>query len=421
MVRKYHRLFGFEVRSQLKDDCVPVPSLQSLEDSSSDSSVDTDTDDESSGDAYESWSECSSNSERDGFDWESEADDHRRLQNRPFQDPISTDSEDDEDDMLTPSEDSDNSEELDSDHSRVRRRELGGYQIHPALGEEGISSDEEEAYGDSHRRTRRETSSKKNTPFHARLYVYDVESPQRPKELFSFSKDLQLPLYDSPPIIHPTQALVVWPLSGGQLLFGDFEANSYFIRKLKPSTSMTRHIFMKCHFSTCGKFLHVASLEGMADTPDGTEPTSKAVLAIVTYTFLLCSSQPTRTQPTFVHQARIDLGQYTGISVIDLPFTLTWSQRMLYMTERSLALKVYRMNLFPDTSADESVYPVFRPEKTIAMPGCFLNEESDLGGWVRSAGTQDVPDSQGDGRLIRPTERFNPEEDCDLRPFLFMD
>ncbi|KAG6906977.1 hypothetical protein DXG01_011142 [Tephrocybe rancida] len=481
-VLRYWNLFGFEERSQLKDDSTQNPSIQSSDvgSTSSNSSIDSSSDDESSGDAYESWSECSSDYAQDGF--EQDGIDYRRPLHQYSNGIEGLDSEDDGSAMHASldSEDSDESEsngsdgESDSDDSEVSRRKLGGQQIRRPYGEEVLSSDEEDAYYESYQaRMQRRKSNRKGSPFLARLCIYNVESPNMPKEIFSFSMELQLPLNDSPPTIHPTHSLVVWPLSGGKLVFGDFETDSYFIRKLKTSTSISefspdqvsnsyeselaRHIFMKCQFSPCGKFLHVAALEAIADMLD---PTSQdQSLAIVAYTFSLCSSQPTRTPPALVHQARIDLGQYPGSSVNNLPFTLTWSERMLYVTERSLTLKIYRISLFAEKSADESVYPIFRPEKTIAMPGtslrrnvhffpssqegndcarlilgphsvyprhlppigCFLNEEIDLGGWVRSAGTQHVPDAQGDGQLIRPMERFNPEEDCDLRPFLFLE
>lgn len=47
-------------------------------------------------------------------------------------------------------------------------------------------------------------------------------------------------LYASPPIIHPSKSLVVWPLSVGDVLFADFQANTYFIRKLGPSATHSK-------------------------------------------------------------------------------------------------------------------------------------------------------------------------------------
>ena len=67
------------------------------------------------------------------------------------------------------------------------------------------------------------------------LMVYDLNHGH-PVQLFKFSHLLTSVLDNSPPAIHPTKPLVVWPLSGGDMLFADYRANSYFIRKFKPST-----------------------------------------------------------------------------------------------------------------------------------------------------------------------------------------
>ena len=66
------------------------------------------------------------------------------------------------------------------------------------------------------------------------LMVYDLNQ-SHPVQLFTFSHLLTTVLEDSPPVIHPTKPLVVWPLSNGDILFADYRANSYFIRKFKPS------------------------------------------------------------------------------------------------------------------------------------------------------------------------------------------
>ena len=67
------------------------------------------------------------------------------------------------------------------------------------------------------------------------LIVYDL-AHGHPIQLFKFSHLLTTALDNSPPAIHPTKPLVVWPLSGGDILFADYRANSYFIRTFKPST-----------------------------------------------------------------------------------------------------------------------------------------------------------------------------------------
>ena len=76
------------------------------------------------------------------------------------------------------------------------------------------------------------------------LMVYDLNEGH-PVQLFKFSHLLTTVLNDSPPAVHPTKPLVVWPLSGGDILFADYRANSYFIRKFKPSARKGMYL----HFS----------------------------------------------------------------------------------------------------------------------------------------------------------------------------
>ena len=74
------------------------------------------------------------------------------------------------------------------------------------------------------------------------LTIYDLAvSP--PTQVFTFSQELPIMLYDSPPAIHPTKSLVVWPLCGGDILFADFEGKSYFIRRVRTTTRRSRSLF----------------------------------------------------------------------------------------------------------------------------------------------------------------------------------
>ena len=67
------------------------------------------------------------------------------------------------------------------------------------------------------------------------LQIYDLAvSP--PNQIFTFTHPLPIMLYGSPPAIHPTKALVVWPLCGGDVMFADFEGKSYFIRRARTTT-----------------------------------------------------------------------------------------------------------------------------------------------------------------------------------------
>lgn len=71
------------------------------------------------------------------------------------------------------------------------------------------------------------------------LVIYDTSfSP--PTQVFQFVQPLPIMLYESPPAIHPTKPLVVWPLCGGDVLFADFEGKSYFIRRARTTTRKSK-------------------------------------------------------------------------------------------------------------------------------------------------------------------------------------
>lgn len=78
------------------------------------------------------------------------------------------------------------------------------------------------------------------------LTIYDLAvSP--PTQVFTFTHELPIMLYESPPAIHPTKPLVVWPLCGGDVLFADFEGKSYFIRRARTTTRKSRSPVFSSH------------------------------------------------------------------------------------------------------------------------------------------------------------------------------
>ena len=94
------------------------------------------------------------------------------------------------------------------------------------------SSDEETAKFRASIRRPPKASDEKD----GQLLVFDISSGA-PKMLFRHRRKLLLNMYNSPPVIHPSVPLVVWPLYGGEILFADFEVNSYFTRKARPTTT----------------------------------------------------------------------------------------------------------------------------------------------------------------------------------------
>lgn len=71
------------------------------------------------------------------------------------------------------------------------------------------------------------------------LKIYDLAGSP-PTQFFTFKHELPIMLYESPPVIHPTKPLVVWPLCGGDVLFADFEGKSYFVRRARTTTRKSR-------------------------------------------------------------------------------------------------------------------------------------------------------------------------------------
>lgn len=65
-----------------------------------------------------------------------------------------------------------------------------------------------------------------------------------PKELFNFSRPITFKMYDSPPVIHPFHPLAVWPVGCGDVLFVDFERESHFVRRLRPSTYGSKQLVL---------------------------------------------------------------------------------------------------------------------------------------------------------------------------------
>lgn len=73
------------------------------------------------------------------------------------------------------------------------------------------------------------------------------EPPLLPAKLFHFTQELPIALYDSPPAIHPFKSLIVWPIGRGDVLFADFSCQSYFMRKLRLTTSNSKFQYPYCY------------------------------------------------------------------------------------------------------------------------------------------------------------------------------
>ncbi|KAJ6601314.1 hypothetical protein DFH09DRAFT_1127428 [Mycena vulgaris] len=462
-------------------------------DSDGESSSDSSSESEDAG--YETWSECSTEHSEmladdiitpwggpvsDMGDDRSDADSDPEAESS---DSSEVDSLKDDEGQKDESQTSVDSDESDSDGSDFDPSAVVGYgRWH---GDEKL----DKGWKDSDSDSESETGKIPKENLAASITIFDRSSNDIPMRMFHFTRPLPFLLYDSPPAIHPSKSLVVWPLSAGDVLFADFLAKTYFIRKLRPSTSHTRHIFMKCHFSPCGNYVHFASLEGQKKPSrrkkkDAELPPVKVALLVSTYR--LSSRKTSRSPPSLMHRVRLYLGSESTLSVSKLPYTLTWTPTDLYFTRSDKVLKVSRISLF-DTGKASSVQepsvwvprkPIFLPESALKRPvhyfppvgksttstviiesetrlgerteyaprvddqlpgrhrdlllysirhilgqisppvGCYLREETDLGGWSKSHDRSTLPDDLGIGQLDHRLEKFDAEDDCDLEPYV---
>lgn len=134
---------------------------------------------------------------------------------------------------------------------------------------------------------------------------------------------------------------------------------------------------MKCHFSPCGEYLHIASLEGQLkpvkkkkEASEDEDP-PKIRLSLLLSTYKLCAKQPSRSPPILLHRAKTALGLEARISVSKLPYNLTWTPDHLYVACSASFLQVYRIPLFPQkpsplpsapSRVSIPVLPIYLPE-----------------------------------------------------------
>lgn len=75
--------------------------------------------------------------------------------------------------------------------------------------------------------------------FKCSIGVFDLKSDPSAR-LFHYEQYMPVMLYDSPPVIHPTRPLIVWPISCGDILFADYEENRYFLRQSRATSSFSK-------------------------------------------------------------------------------------------------------------------------------------------------------------------------------------
>ncbi|KAI8630261.1 hypothetical protein F5Y19DRAFT_429484 [Xylariaceae sp. FL1651] len=184
-------------------------------------------------------------------------------------------------------------------------------------------------------------------------------STQKPSRIFHYSHSAASPIFSSPPVFHPSLDLIVWPLGGESLLFANFTNNRYFIRLLTTGQGASCHISVQCHFSSCGKYLHIVSLDGYSEKGgvDGSRLAPKLTMKLHVSTYELSKSKPERSTPHLVYQASVNLDREISkdqkITVPNLPYNFTWTPDYVYVTESSRLLNVIRISLFKGLDNDD--------------------------------------------------------------------
>ena len=302
--------------------------------------------------------------------------------------------------------------------------------------------------------------------------IYDTMNKQQ-KPVFHFSQYVDRNLFSSPPVFHPSKPLLVWPLGAGEVLFANYMGNTYFTRLLCPSGFGSCQVFVKPHFSSNGDYLHFAALEAQnaekGEDLDGKRP-AHVLLTLQVSTHRLSTRKTVSSPPHLIFRTNVFLGKTESVSVSALPYTLTWTDQILYFVKRDTKLNVIRTPLFqPAKAGNQTVvcYPrndihlprsatirdvhyhpprdgvkkgmeglgtviigsySSRPAQGMLVPrhavsppiGVYVSEQHDLGGWICKADVADAKQRHNatGGRLQGKFERFDRKEDCDIVPFL---
>lgn len=341
------------------------------EDSDDDDEWDSDSeasDDQADDEAYESWSEAST---ENGSDLDSDFDEEEEDEEEASDAASSVDEEEEAVEAVE-SPDSSDVEENNDENSDAETDSSGSSTPVFMLELEDQDSDDEEMeagikigqlFAAIAGRSRKPRSSRKrnaSAPQKMQLTVVSTasatSSPSAPRS-FRYSHPLHLMLYASPPVIHPFKPLVVWPLGAGDVLFADVSTNTYFTRKLRSSAPNTRQLSVKLQFSPCGSYLHVATIEAQAVSPETNGLTLPKLaklpifrLSILLLTYRLSSRKTTRSPPSLVHRVKIHLGSWVNLHVSRLPFTMAWSPTHLFISLSEDQLRVYRIALFRDSN-----------------------------------------------------------------------
>lgn len=178
---------------------------------------------------------------------------------------------------------------------------------------------------------------------------------QSPQRVFRFIHSSPSSLFASPPVFHNSKPLLVWPLGDGDILFADYENNTYFTRRMRFGYKRSCQISVQCRFSTCGAYLHIVSLDGFIyKDSDGDDSLG---LRLHVSTHRLSQRKTSRSPPRLVFRTALSLpATYTEtiqLSVSNLPYTITWAEEHIYVTHSETPLRIYMMPLFKEVEEKE--------------------------------------------------------------------
>jgi hypothetical protein len=193
------------------------------------------------------------------------------------------------------------------------------------------------------------------------IRVYDSTRPES-VPAFHYTGFVKGALFESPPVFHPTEPLLVWPLGDADILFANYQANTYFTRQLCRSKYNSCHIFVKANFSSDGQYLHFAALEASEiKGAEETDEASQVQLSLQVSTHRLSSRKTASSPPRLVFRTTVELGKASSIAASDLPYFITWTDTELFFLNRQRKLDITRIPLFrppqPRSSDSEPVSP----------------------------------------------------------------
>ena len=297
------------------------------------------------------------------------------------------------------------------------------------------------------------------------------------KLIFSYKKTKPEMLHESPPIFHPSKPIVAWPVGYESLLLANFSEGMKYIHSHRPTSRKgrtnqlfstmklqipdsdlwtARQLSMNLHFSECGQYLHVGTVEAvrMLDKKKRMIQAPKVYgLTVVLQTLQISTSKSSINRPVTIAKRIHNLGIWKKLYFPTLPYTWTWTKSTAYFCINGLTLRVYKIPLavpgaqIPDNepittpletiflphSAQERSVQFFPPSSTAgqstviigpqygsepsAAIGVFLNEK-DLGPWVDVKEKEDANCLRGlKRRQTGKFEEFDTDDDCDIIPY----